>query len=70
MERFPQFESSNGEILFINPRHVVLVGPVMDKPGGAVIVNETGIILVTGSALRLKGTPVETAAELEYGPEE
>lgn len=67
MERFPQFEASNGEILFINPRHVVLVGPVMDKPGGAVIVNETGIILGTGSALRLKGTPPEVAGEMVFG---
>ena len=65
--RFPQFEASNGEILFINPSHVVLVGPVMDKPGGAVIVNETGIILSSGEALRLKGTPPEIAAELAHG---
>lgn len=65
--RFPQFESSNGEILFINPNHVILVGPVMDKPGGAVIVNETGLILSNGSALRFKGTPPETAAALALG---
>lgn len=65
--RFPQFTSSNGEVLFLNPSHVVLVGPVMDKPGGAVIVNETGLILSTGSALRVKGTPPEVAATLAYG---
>ena len=65
--RFPQFTSSNGEVLFLNPSHVVLVGPVMDKPGGAVIVNESGMILSTGSSLRVKGTPSEVAAELAHG---
>ena len=53
--------------MFLNPSHVVLVGPVMDKPGGAVIVNESGMILSTGSALRVKGTPPEVAATLAYG---
>jgi len=66
VERFPQFESASGEILFVNPRHVMLVGPVVDKPGGAVIVNETGVILCTGSSLRVKGTPPDTAAALAY----
>ena len=65
--RYPQFEAANGEILFINPSHVVLVGPVMDKPGGAVIVNESGMILSTGSPIRVKGTPSEVAAELAHG---
>lgn len=65
--RYPQFEAANGEILFINPSHVVLVGPVKDGPQGAVIVNESGLILSTGSALRVKGTPSEVAAELAHG---
>jgi hypothetical protein len=61
--KFVQVRTVKGDTLFINPEGVLGIGAVTDDKG-MIVVGETGVLLMTGTMLTVKGSPHELQIDL------
>ena len=63
MAKFVQIRTVKGDTLFINPEGVLAIGAVTDEQG-TIVVGNTGLLLMTGTMLTVKGSPHELEIDL------